>query len=459
MPKGTKHRANGEGSIFLITTPHGPRYKAEATMGYDPAGKRITATGTGATRELAIQRREANRQKLLVLQGKASPDTLRNARPKMMRDTVGVYLDEWFRALNPDVVGESTRYSYRSKIDLHIKPHIGETPLLLLNRKDMQSLFYETLPNKAYDPKNPEKRLSSGAIRNVWKPLYKALNAAVDDGRIPTNPMTGLDKPREERREEKVHTWKPQHLLHKLRDDPDEAKWLVTFLYGVRMSEKLGLTWDCVHLNTTKKLATIEIKQQLKWHLSEHGCGPRNTDGSHRCTKRSAQHCPQRIGTSGLYIHPDTKSTNGRRTLPITPHLRTLLLAHKKRQDIARKSPDWNPLPGLENLVFTKADGKPISQQLENKAWKALCDRFGVELDRGHLSRHTVASMLAHSGVGLETTKLILGHGSEKISQLYTHLNTAKHTKEPLEALENLLLTRNTKSDERKQKELTAATA
>ncbi|MCU1533507.1 MAG: hypothetical protein JWO49_3078 [Arthrobacter sp.] len=52
-------------------------------------------------------------------------------------------------------MGDATRRSYRSKLELHIYPHIGDIPLLLLTEEDIHTLFHVTLKNKVYDPKRP----------------------------------------------------------------------------------------------------------------------------------------------------------------------------------------------------------------------------------------------------------------------------------------------------------------
>lgn len=457
-PRGEKVRANGEGSVFSINTPSGKRWKAETTIGYDEQGKRIVASGTGATKTLAIERREANRLKILVLQGKAPASTLKGKTVKVRKQTVGEYLELWMKGMNPAKVGASTRRSYESKVALHINPHIGDIPLVLLERADIRKLFYETLPTKAYDPKNPEKRLSGGAMRNVWKPLYKALTEAVEDGLIAKHPMHGVDKPVEQVSPVEVDTARPRQLLTYLEGNADQAKWLTTFLLGLRISEKLGLTWDCIDLEPKRgHPATIQIKQQLLRDLSKHGCGSRK-GASHPCGKRSAEHCPKRITGQGLYLAPFTKTEHGKRTLPIPPNLAVLLEEHRERWEYVKDVGSlewtnhseeegdselrltWEPLEGLENLVFTMPDAKPISHQTENDNWHRLCSKYGFTNSRGHISRHVTATMLAEAGVPPETAKLILGHSSERMTAFYTHLKATKHALEPLQNLELAIL-------------------
>lgn len=459
-PRGEKVRENGDGSIFRVTTKRKDgtvveRWRAEYTIGYDHNGKRVVAAGQGATKQIARDRREAARLKLLVLQGKAPRSVLTGEKHAVRKETVQEFLEKWFASLDPQEVGDQTRRAYRSKLELHIYPHIGHIPLLLLTEEDIRTLFHVTLPNKAYDPRHPEKRLSNGALLNTWKPLSKALTFAENKGKIALNPMRAVRKPKVEEREEQIHSWKPKYLLERLDGDPNEAKWLLSFVLGLRMSEKIGLTWDCLNLRPRNgKPATVIIKQQLQWKVSEHGCGKRdNETGEYPCGKRSSRACPKQKGGGGLHIVPVTKTAAGKRTLPLPTQLQKLLLEHQKRQAKVKKefagTKDWDPLPGLEDLVFTTANGRPMSQQLENKAWHALCEKFNVPTQRGHLSRHVVATLLAEAEVPPERAQLILGWSSARMLSTYTHLRAVKHAIEPIQDLERVMLERQTKARSR----------
>lgn len=452
-PRGQKNNDDGDGSVFRIyakrkdgTTVE--RWRAEFTMGYDHQGKRVVVQGQGATSRIAKDRREQAKLKHLVLQGQLSRTVLTDKKVALRKETVQQYLEHWFINLDRDEVGDQTRRSYRSKLELHIYPHIGDIPLVLLNESDIKQLFQVTLREKVYDPRHPEKRLGDGAIKNVWKPLSKALTQAEKEGKIATSPMRTVSKPKvEERQDEEIHSWKPQHLLQKLENTPEEVRWLMSFVMGLRMSEKLGITWDCLSLKPSRgKPPTVTIKQQLAWNVSEHGCGKRDSKTTKfPCGYVSSAYCPKQIGGGGLKIAPYTK-TKGVRTLPLPSRIHKLLVEQKKSQDKIKKQAidagTWKPLPGLEELIFLKEDGSPISQQRENDRWHELCDEFGVPRQRGHLSRHIVATLLAEAEVPPERAQLILGWSSAKMMSTYVHLRAVKHAVEPLQELEALMTQR-----------------
>lgn len=245
-------------------------------------------------------------------------------------------------------------------------------------------------------------------------------------------------------------SWKPKYLLEQLDGDPDEAKWLLSFVLGLRMSEKIGLTWDCLNLKPRGgKPATVGIRQQLQWKTSEHGCGRRdNETGLFPCGHISCGRCPKQIGGGGLHIVPVIKTAAGKRTLPLPTHLQKLLIEHQKRQAQMKKlhagTNEQDPLPGLDNLVFSTVNGRPMSQQLENKAWHALCEKFGVPVQRGHINRHVAATLLAEAEVPPDRAQLILGWSSARMLSTCTHLRAVKHAVEPIQDLEKVMLERQT---------------
>jgi integrase len=56
------------------------------------------------------------------------------------------------------------------------------------------------------------------------------------------------------------------------------------------------------------------------------------------------------------------------------------------------------------------------------EAFKAACERAGIEDFRFHDLRHTAASLLAGGGCDIITLQHILGHKSLSMTQRYAHL-------------------------------------
>lgn len=436
-----KVRTNGEGSVFQVTVTrrNGDRakvWRATRTAYLTDDGKQVKVSGEGATQQAAIERREANWTKLQVRRGQLPLEAM-NRAPSDLRLTVSDWLWRWHAQLSPDDVGEQTRAQYASRIRLHLDPHIGKVPVRLLDEQRVEELIYTTLPNKkkiTAGRETAEPLLRPTAIRNVFFVLSAALDYAVKKKIVERNVCRSIKTPkRSKRTDEGIHrlTWAPQHLLSKLEGTEDEARWILAF-YGLRQSEALGLTDDCLRLNT-KARATLTIKQQLARHKSEHGCG-RPEGNAFPCGQRYSHNCPKMKGSTGLFIKQDPKTEAGRRVIPVMEPLFSVLTEHMKRQKTLRESPSFAPLAGMETLVFTTPSGKPRKHQVDNRQWRALLEKYEVPHMRGHVARHITVSLLISQGVPADVVKKIVGHSDLTMTEHYTHLGT-QEARQPLAGL------------------------
>jgi hypothetical protein len=301
---------------------------------------------------------------------------------------------------------------------------MGQTPLNQLTRPIIENYFFRELPrNTKTIWRDGEQEvvptLSISNQRAQQSIVNMALNYAVYPlSLIPSNPSTGMDRIRKEdnvtantdleKKRKMAYT-----LARILRGEPDEARWLFQLLTGCRQSEALGATWGESFLYLFEepkpgKPPTFIVKQQLA----------RDPFGE------------------GLKIAHRTKSRSSTRVIPLDPRLVEVLREHKQRQDqmIAdlRDHPDpkrrWNPLPGMEDLVFCEPTGRPTAHQTDHKRWKSVLHRFKFELEGDEISlhglRHLCASILATTpGVTIEQIKNILGHASTVVtSAVYLHI-------------------------------------
>lgn len=79
------------------------------------------------------------------------------------------------------------------------------------------------------------------------------------------------------------------------------------------------------------------------------------------------------------------------------------------------------PYPDIEELVLT-VDGLPLKYQGLFSALKRLGRRAGVTRIHPHLFRHTFAVRYLMNGGDIMTLKLMLGHTTLEVTQLYLHL-------------------------------------
>ncbi len=71
-------------------------------------------------------------------------------------------------------------------------------------------------------------------------------------------------------------------------------------------------------------------------------------------------------------------------------------------------------------LVFTRVDGQPVKRV--DVTWKNALRDAGLPHHRLYACRHSVASMLASSGVSLQVVGAVLGHSQIATTQRYAHL-------------------------------------
>lgn len=416
-----KTAPNGAGTLIEIDTPYGKRYRAVSTL--EIGGKAVRVSGEGVSPSEAFQRRAKNISKRL------NPKTIEKS--VVLED----FLRGWIKELNPDDISDSVRKAYANHLELHIIPTFGKLGIKELTRIMCRDHFAVTLKNKVYDENHPDKRLSSYALKSIHSTFKRSMTWAQNEGIITTNPMANIPAPRIKRKKIVINEAAPKMLLKELDGDPDRLRWLIAF-FGIRQSEALGLTWDMI--DGMKNL--LRIEQQLLRKETFHGCGHR-TGKDFPCGSQSASACPKMIGERGWEIREGAKTEAGNRKIPLTPMLAQLFSKQKTRQDKLRESTNWKPLPGLENLIFTNEKGQPRKHQEDTRAWHALLKKHNIPYQRGHISRHTTATILASMSpeIPIGIVKEILGHNSTAMTEYYTHRST-ELTRDPMFALESQIM-------------------
>lgn len=419
----SKARSNGEGSLYKMKRADGREvWRADSTTYRN--GQRKVVSGTGPTRQIALERLERNKLKQEVLAGLRPASDLEDRLPIEWRVTVGEWMLE---VLDRKVknkrkpLGEQTAAGYEAKVRLHVngKNGIGHIPLRLLTPAQAQKFMDETLPAKKKS--NGAPLLSQGVIRSIYFMLREACDIAVAEERLLANPFRTVEIPEKHpprvKGVAKLKSWVPHHLLQKIEGTDDEARWMLGFM-GLRQSEVLGLTDDSIILGKNPR---IIINQQLARHPTKHGCA---WDGSKWECGRQADKCPKRIGDGGLYLKQKTKTVSSERTLPLVEPFASVLKEHMRRQRELRKSPNFAPLPGegMDKLIFTKATGTPRRQQDDTKAWTQLLADNGVPHMRGHLQRHIMVSILDAMGVPHGRIRDITGWSDTSMMKVYSEI-------------------------------------
>ena len=272
MAKGGK-RANGEGSIYKRT---GGGYAGALT--YETAGgERKRATVYGATRAEV-------RDSSTTCAG-ASRTV---APPVDSRMLLGAWLDRWSAVtLEASNRRPSTRHLYRTMIRLHLNPgdteptkaaaatrrryrHGAATVAALgtLRVCDLRPLHVEaTLLDLA------QRGYSAQTRRTVLQVLRSALDTAVREGLLRSNPAAAVDHSQRSTSEATFYT--PEQVAHLLATAAGQRLALLVLVAhtGLRIGEVLGLGWQDVDLTA----GTVRVRRtvyRIGWQGSPSRANP-----------------------------------------------------------------------------------------------------------------------------------------------------------------------------------------
>ena len=354
-----KKSANGSGTIRKKTVTRGGKentyWEARCTVGRDPGtGRQIQRSITGKTQKEVREKMQA-----IVVEVNQGTYT------EPCKLTVGEWLDTWVEDYLVGVKPNTVRV-YTCNVEKHIKPSLAAVKLTKLHPHMVQR-FINRLD------------LSPASVCLAYKVLYQALEKAVMLGYLPKNPATGCALPRREQTEIKpLEDQQVAALLKAAKGDKLEQLLTVALFTGCRLSELLGLTWDCVDFDR----GTLNICKQLN-----------------RLEHRAA---------AGLFLSPK----NGKsRIISPAPSVLASLKEQKRRQAEMRLKAGavWdNP----NALVFTSEKGGPLEHWTVERGFSSLLKRAGLEGVRFHDLRHTYAVNAIRAGDDIKTIQGNLGHAT-----------------------------------------------
>lgn len=365
QPARKVRRGRGEGSIYRRKDG---RWAGEVFLGYSEDGKRLRKVVYGQTQAEVLE-------KLRTIQLQLHRDGQLFEPSNML---LGDFLQEWLEQIKPS--RRLTTYgNYERAVRLHINPVIGRIPLAKLNGLHIQRV-YTSMANAGY---------SSNTIGIAHAVLLQALDRAVRWGFIQQNPAKGAEVPRRERGEMRFLT--PQQVQQFLA--ANQGTWYLPFLAtavltGLRVGELTALQWDHVDLQK----GTVSVVQTL--------------------------HCLK----GGQYILGEPKTSASRRTVPMPASLVQILKAYRRKQMEQRLNlgDQWKDPFGL---VFTREDGRPMTQKAAHHALKQALKRANLPPMRLHDLRHTYATLLLSQGTHIKVASALLGHSSVQITlDLYSHI-------------------------------------
>ena len=367
MSEKRKRGAAGAGSIRHRKDG---RWEARFSVGFDPGtGKQIQKSVYGSTQAEV-------RKKLQTATAKVDSGLYIDPSRLSLREWVQTWLDTYCQHLKPN-----TKNEYENRAKLYIFPRLGAVKLSKLQAPQIQRLYNSLLEQ--------ESPLSPATIRLVHVVIDRAIKKAVDLRYIPDNPADKVTLPRLSHPEIKPMPDNEIRLYLAALEDDRYRDFLQFLLFtGARVSEALGLAWDCIDFDR----GTIEIKRQY-----------------------------YRSGGAPVLAVPK----NGKpRTITPAPYVISLLRQRKAKQaaDRLRAGEVWQPSP-LADFVFTDEIGRPFNRQGADRHHKKALAAAGLSAYRLHDLRHTYAVAALRAGDDIKTVSENLGHASVAFTlDVYMHV-------------------------------------
>ena len=254
---------------------------------------------------------------------------------------------EWLKTFKEGKIRHSTMDNYESDFRMHVVPHIGHIKL-----KDLTTLHIQRTYAKAQ-----QNGLSPKSIRNIHGLIHGMLAKAQSLDMVRKNVSEDCELPVVEKTE--MHTLSDVELRRFLaiaKDDPFYLMYYVDFFTGLRGSELIGPTWDCI--NFAK--GTIRVYRQFVRIAS----GP----------------------DKGKMMFTSLKN-HKERTIHPAPSVMDALRQAKEKQNRQRllAGSSWD---NVYDMVFTRDNGMFIRFKTLYVHFKALVSRLNRPEVRFHDIRH-----------------------------------------------------------------------
>ena len=317
------------------------------------------------------------------------PDTKKAMRDKRYEVEHGIYskeqninLDTWFyewlEVYKAADCKTSTLNLYKNVYNRYIKRTLGKKQV-----KSLRSDIIQRFINKAAG----EYSKSVAATINFL--LYDSLRQAARNGIIAKNPMENTTPPKYKTPGKKraLSAEAERKFLDAAKESNYYPLYRLASLTGMRIGEVLGMQWQDVDFD----------KGEL--HITHTMC-----------------YTPGR----GQYLD-SPKSAASRRIIPMEKNSEVYTLLRdwrrKQRHQRLQAGKYWQPLEGMEDIVFTSNHGTPhydMNVRTDQRKIVAQLKASGVEIDSCtfHTLRHCFATRCIENGMDPKVLQALLGHST-----------------------------------------------
>lgn len=236
------------------------RWEGRAVVGYDEKGLPKTKNVLAKTKHECQEKLT----KLMETVGGAKAEKICADMP------FGEWMDFWYQTYIKSGHRPATQNTYEGTIYQHIIPQLGKIPLCQLTQKDLQQ-FYAHLKKEGRLVRTEQygKGLSDRMVRMCHAKCRAALDQAVQENLIRSNPAVGCKLPPKRGREMQVLSRQElQRFLIQAKADGYFELFLLDLSTGLRRGELLALQWSDLDLDTgtlsvTKQVYEVNGKMQL----------------------------------------------------------------------------------------------------------------------------------------------------------------------------------------------------
>ena len=358
-------RARGDQSVYWSDSRQ--RFIAEATVGYNAMGKRITRKGAGATETAALR---------------ALRSRIRDYEAGLVvgseRWTVRDAVEDWL-VYGRSEVDAATLRKDRDLAEKHIYPNLGGRRLRDLRAQEVDRWLHSLRDS-----------LATRSLQEVRSCLSRSVRRAMMRGLVDRNVVELCQVPRGRpgRPSKSLTVAQVRDVLVLTARDPMHCYIVVSLLTGARTEELRALRWEHVHLDQT-------IDRPLPPHLEVW--------------------CSVRAGG-------DTKTRRSRRTLALP----TLAVAALRRHRVAQAEQRlrWKVASSELGLVFATSSGAALDaanvRRDFRRALTAVPSVVPAEWTPREM-RHSFVSVLSESGLNVEEIARLVGHkgGSQVTERVY----------------------------------------
>lgn len=319
--------------------------------------------------------------------------------------TLGQWMDVWLTVYMKNSLKQSTYLSYEGYIKNHFKPAFDGLPIRDLTPRLLQQF---------YNFKSEQARLAPKTISNMNLCLHKALDHAVKEGILLSNPASAVNLPRGPKAQIEILTRDEQAMLVRASYNHRYGVFIrLVLVTGLRLGELLGLRWVDIDLRSNMLNIRQTLNRLNKMGLTDDYDGPRTE----------------------IVIQPP-KSQNSLRSIPLLPAVVKDLLAWRGQQEADKRD---NPSQYVDSgMVVTNPLGGYIEPRTFKDYYEQTLARAGLRRFTFHALRHTFASRALEQGMDIKTLSILLGHYSVSFTlDTYTHVLN-DHKWEGMQLMEDL---------------------